>query len=139
MISLFLWWHFKRSEDTLLYCDAIAGPSCQHFGNAVNITNKTYISKYCQVKCSILSFYCTILFTGCSAKKTLKSLLHRERLRITQETLQMSLFASVLKFSKENCFTLPCYCTVLCAGRSTKEGLNHLLHKEFLRKNQETL
>ena len=45
----------------------------------------------------------------------------------------------VLKFSKENCFTLPFYCTVLCAGRSTKEGLNHLPHREFLIKNQETL
>ena len=43
----------------------------------------------------------------------------------------------VLKFSKENCFTLPFYCTVLCAWRSTKEGLNY--HREFLRKNQETL
>ena len=44
----------------------------------------------------------------------------------------------VLKFSKENCFTLPFYCTVLCAGRSAKEDLNHLLHTAFLRKNQET-
>ena len=41
--------------------------------------------------------------------------------------------------SKEDCFTLPFCCTVLCAGRSTKEGLNHLLHRDFLRKNQETL
>ena len=41
--------------------------------------------------------------------------------------------------SKENCFTLPFYCTVLCAGHSTKEGLNHLLHRDFLRKNQKTL
>ena len=38
----------------------------------------------------------------------------------------------VLKFSKENCVT------VRCAGRSTKEGFNHLLHREFLMKNQET-
>ena len=45
----------------------------------------------------------------------------------------------VLRFSKENCFTLPFYCTVLCAGRSTKEGLNHLPHREFLIKKQETL
>ena len=45
----------------------------------------------------------------------------------------------ILKFSKENCFTLSFYCTVLCAGRSTKEGLNHLLHRPCLRKNQETL
>ena len=43
----------------------------------------------------------------------------------------------VLKFSQEDVFTLPCYCTVLCAERSTKEGLNHLLHTAFLRKNQE--
>ena len=56
---------------------------------------KPYISRFSQVKCSILSFYCTVLFTGCSAKKALKSLLHRERLRITQETLQISLFASM--------------------------------------------
>ena len=38
----------------------------------------------------------------------------------------------VLKFSKENCVS------VLCAGRSTKEGFDHLLHNEFLMKNQET-
>ena len=45
----------------------------------------------------------------------------------------------VLKFSKENCLTLPFYCTVLDAGCSTKEGLNHLLlHTAFLTKNQET-
>ena len=54
---------------------------------------KSYISKFSQEKCSILSFYCTVLFTGCSAKKTLKNLLHRERLLITQETLRISLFA----------------------------------------------
>ena len=45
----------------------------------------------------------------------------------------------VLKFSKENCFTLRFCCTVVCAGRSTKEGLNHLRHRVCLRKNQETL
>ena len=45
----------------------------------------------------------------------------------------------VLKFSKEYCFTLPFYCTVPCAGRSTKEGFNNLLHREFLMKNQETM
>ena len=45
----------------------------------------------------------------------------------------------VLKFSKENCFTLPFCCTVVCAGRSTKEGLNHLRHGVCLRENQETL
>ena len=45
----------------------------------------------------------------------------------------------VLKFSKEDSFTLSCYCTVLCAGRSSKESLNHLLHRACLRKNQETL
>ena len=45
----------------------------------------------------------------------------------------------VLKFSKANCFILPFYFTVLCAGRSTKGGLNHLLHRACLRKNQETL
>ena len=45
----------------------------------------------------------------------------------------------VLKFSKEYCFTLPFYCTVPCAGRSTKEGFNHLLHREFMMKNQETM
>ena len=28
---------------------------------------------------------------------------------------------------------------LLCAGRSTKEGLNHPIHRAFLRKNQETL
>ena len=97
------------------------------------------ISKFKQLECSTLSLYCTVSFTGCSAKKTLKSLLHWERLRITQETLQISLFASVFKFSKENCFALPFYCAVLCTGCSTKEGLSDLLHREFLRKNEETL
>ena len=45
----------------------------------------------------------------------------------------------VLKFSKENCFTISFYCTVLSAGRSTKKGLSHLLHRAWLKKNQETL
>ena len=35
----------------------------------------------------------------------------------------------VLKFSKEDCFTLFCNCTVLSVGRSAKESLNHLLHR----------
>ena len=56
----------------------------------------SYTSKFSQVKCSILYFYCTVFFTGCSAKKALKSLLHRKRLRITQKTLQISLFVSML-------------------------------------------
>ena len=55
----------------------------------------SYISKFSQVKCSIPSFYCTVVLTECSAKKTLKSIHHRERLRIIQETLQISLFASM--------------------------------------------
>ena len=29
--------------------------------------------------------------------------------------------------------------SVPCAGRSTKEGFNHLLHREFMMKNQETM
>ena len=45
----------------------------------------------------------------------------------------------VIKFSKENCFTLPFYCAVLFAACFTKGGFNHLLHKEFQMKNQETL
>ena len=45
----------------------------------------------------------------------------------------------VLKFSKENWLTLPFHCTILCAVRSTKEGFNHLLHKECLMKNEEKL
>ena len=45
----------------------------------------------------------------------------------------------VFKFSKENCFALTFYCAVLCAGCSKKEGLSHLLQREFLIKNQETL
>ena len=98
------------------------------------------MSKFSQVKYSILSFYCTVLFTGSSAKKTLKSLLHTERLRITQETLQISLFASMfLSLVKKTALQFLFNCTVLCAVRSTKEGLNHLLQKEFLIKNQETL
>ena len=38
------------------------------------------------LKSSILSFYCTVLFSGCSTKKTLKILLHTEHLRRNQET-----------------------------------------------------
>ena len=102
---------------------------------------KSYISKFSQVKCSILSFYCIVLFTGCSVKKTLQSLLQRERLTITQETLQISLFASMFLSLVKNT-ALHFLFTVLsvpCAGRSTKEGFNHLLHREFLMKNQETM
>ena len=77
----------------ILWC--VVGPSCQYFGNAVNIKVginiaiyiitesigiKSSISKCSQVKCSILSFYCTVLFLY--AKKTL-------------ETLQILLFASM--------------------------------------------
>ena len=93
------------------------------------------------MKCSILSFYCTVLFTRCSAKKTLKSLLQRERLTVTQETLQISLFASMFLSLVKNT-ALHFLFTVLsvpCAGRSTKEGFNHLLHREFIMKNQETM
>ena len=93
------------------------------------------------MKCSILSFYCTVLFTRCSAKKTLKSLLQRERLKLTQETLQISLFASMFLSLVKNT-ALHFLFTVLsvpCAGRSTKEGFNHLIHREFIMKNQETM
>ena len=45
----------------------------------------------------------------------------------------------VLQFSKENCFTLSFYCTIPCAGLSTKKSLSHLLHGAWLKKNQETL
>ena len=56
---------------------------------------KPYIFKFSQVNFSTLSFYCTVLFTGYSATKTLKSLLYGERLKITQETLEIGLFASM--------------------------------------------
>ena len=57
-------------------------------------------------------FYFTILFTVCSAKKTLKSILHRERLRIIQETFQIALFASMfLSLVKKT--VLNCLFTVL--------------------------
>ena len=85
-------------------------------------------------------FLLTVLFTVCSDKKTLKSRLQRERLRITQETLQISLFASMFLSLVKNT-ALHFLFTVLsvpCAGRSTKEGFNHLLHREFLMKNQQT-
>ena len=45
----------------------------------------------------------------------------------------------IVKFSKENYFALLFYCAVICAGCSIKGGLSHILHREFLRKNQETL
>ena len=86
-------------------------------------------------------FLLTVLFTVCSDKKTLKSRLQRERLRITQETLQISLFASMFLSLVKNT-ALHFLFTVLsvpCAGRSTKEGFNHLLHREFIMKNQETM
>ena len=43
----------------------------------------------------MLSFCFTVFFTGCSAKKILKSLFHRERLRINQETLQILVFPAM--------------------------------------------
>ena len=97
--------------------------------------------KFSKVKCSILSFYCTVLFTGCSAKKALKNIHHRKRLWIDQETWQISVFASMFLslVKKIALHFLVTYCTVLCAGRSTKESLNHLIHRACLRKNQETL
>ena len=85
-----------------------------------------------------IKWYYTVLFTGCSAKKTLKSLLQGERLRITQETQIIVTCFYVLKFSKEHCFILPFYCTALCAVRSTKESFNHLPHREVLMKNEDT-
>ena len=70
----------------------------------MSISIKFYTSRSSHLKCSILSFYCNVLFTGCPSKKTLKRLLHRERLRITQETLQISLFASMfLSLVKKTC------------------------------------
>ena len=44
MISPFLQYHFKRSEGTLLCCDAMIGSGCQHFGNGVNIKVGIYIN-----------------------------------------------------------------------------------------------
>ena len=70
-----------------------------------NTSIQSYISKFSHVKCSILSFYCTVLFTGCSVKKTLKSLLHRARLRINREASQISVFACMfLSLVKKNAF-----------------------------------
>ena len=69
-------------------------------------------------------------------QKDFKSHLQRERL--TGNIANIVICFYVLNFSKENCFTLLFYCTVLCAGRSTKEGSNHLLHKEFLKNNEGT-
>ena len=60
--------------------------------------------KSSQVKYSMLSFYCTVLFPGCSAKEALKNILHRKRLWIYQETLQISVFASMfLSLVKKTC------------------------------------
>ena len=94
--------------------------------------------KSSQVKYSMLSFYCTVLFPGCSAKEALKNILHRKRLWIYQETLQISVFASMfLSLVKKT--ALHFLFSVLRTGRSTKESLNHLIHRACLRKSQETL
>ena len=94
--------------------------------------------KFSQAKYSILSFYCTVLFPGCSAKEALKNILHRKRLWIYQETLQISVFASMfLSLVKKT--ALHFLVSVLRTGRSTKESLNHLIHRACLRKSQETL
>ena len=56
--------------------------------------------------------------------------------------MQILVFASMFLSLVKNLATrktLSCYCTVLCAGHSTKESLNHLIHRACLRKNQETL
>ena len=114
MISSFFWCHFK---EVVIYFYAVIPfirPSCQHFGNDVNIKVGIHItvhitiyitihiaiyittanisiqyniSKFSQVKFSILSFFCTVLFTGCSVKKILK--------RINQEILHIFVFASM--------------------------------------------
>ena len=94
--------------------------------------------KSSQVKYSMLSFYCTVLFPGCCAKEALKNILHRKRLWIYQETLQISVFASMfLSLVKKT--ALHFLVSVLRTGRSTKESLNHLIHRACLRKSQETL
>ena len=99
---------------------------------------KPYISKFSQIKYSILippSYLHDAL-----PKSIWKAFFIRERLKITQETLEISLFpCTFLRLVKKSCFTLSFDCTVVTAGRSTKEGLNHLLLGACLRKNQERL
>ena len=105
----------------------------------IPVFSPTYL-KFSQVKCSILSFYCTVVFTGCSAKKALKNILFQKTFKDRSGNIaNIGICFYVLKFSKEDCFTLSCYCTVLCAGQSTKESLNPLIHRACLRKNKKTL
>ena len=105
----------------------------------IPVFSPTYL-KFSQVKCSILSFYCTVVFTGCSAKKALKNILFQKTFKDRSGHIaNIGICSYILKFSKEDCFTVSCYCTVLCAERSTKESLNHIIHRACLRKNQETL
>ena len=64
---------------------------------------------------------------------------HRERLRIDQETLQISVFVSMFISLVKKTALHFLFAVLSYAGRSTKEGLNHLRHRVCLRKNQETL
>ena len=117
MISPFLWCHFKRSEDILLCCNAIVGSSCHHFGNAVNMKVGIHITMSCS--CSHLYYHCKyrylVLYVlnlvklnvqyflfiapsylqGALPKRLWKTSFFRKRLRIDQETLQVSVFASM--------------------------------------------
>ena len=105
----------------------------------IPVFSPTYL-KFSQVKCSILSFYCTVVFTGSSAKKALKNILFQKTFKDRSGIIaNIGIRHYVLKFSKEDCFTHSCYCTVLCAGRSTNESLNPLIHRACLRKDQEIL
>ena len=126
MISPFLQYHFKRSEDTLLCCDAMIGSGCQHFGNGVNIKVGIYINIITPSK-----VLCQKDFEKCPSWRTSKD--------NSGNIANIVICFYVLKFSKENYFTFPFCCTVLCAGCSAKEGLNRLFHRACLRKNRETL
>ena len=96
----------------------------------ISVFSPIYL-KFSQVECSILYFLCQKGFEKHPSQKTSKDR--------SANIANIGICFYVLKFSKEDCFTLSCYCSVLCAGRSTKESLNHLLHRACLRKNQETL
>ena len=105
----------------------------------INIVIKSYISKFSQVKCPILFLlHCLIYRVRCQ-KDFEKTPLQGTSKDNSGNIANVVICFYVFKFSKENCFALHFYCTVLCAGRSTKEGLSHLLLREFLRKTQETL
>ena len=95
------------------------------------------ICKFSQVKCSVLLH--RLIYRVLCQKDFEKPPSYRTSKGNSGNIANIAIYFYVLKFSKENSFTLSFHCTILSAGYSPKEGLNGLLHRTCLIKNQETL